>query len=114
MNTNELRALIREEISRLLKEEAKYYPFKFDTLDMYVAAQGKYKYVFPKSMRKFDDWNSFGASRPHIGDAVQSILRDNGIKDAYYDPDAPSTVPGWAIRTKAPLAAIAKILSNSN
>lgn len=107
----ELKSLIKEEVRNILAEESKYYPFKFDTLDMYVGEQGKYKYVFPKSQRKYDDWSAFGASRPHIGDAVQSMLRDKGIKDAYYDPDAPATVPGWAIRTSAPLATVAKALS---
>ena len=92
MNKTELRTLIREEIKRILKEASEY-PFKFGELDMFIGKQGKYIYVFPKNLNKFDDWRSMPGS-PDLPDAIERMLAKQGI--VLEPASAPATVPGFA------------------
>lgn len=109
MKLTALRSLIQEEIKKVLAEETNY-PFKFGKLDMLVGQQGKYIYVFPKSMRQFDDMQSMPGA-PDVASAIESILRKKGITDAK-NVDAPSNIPGFAFVTKSSLEDVAKALGS--
>ena len=93
-------------LTSFLKEE-KHIPFKFGNLDMYIGQQGKYIYVFPKSMRQFDDF-MLSPGALSVPEAIESMLDKKGIEVTKVS--APSNVPGFAFVSKASLEDIAKAL----
>lgn len=93
-------------LTSFLKEE-KQIPFKFGNLDMFVGQQGKYIYVFPKSMRQFDDF-MLKPGAPSVPEAIESMLDKKGIEVTKVN--APSNVPGFAFVSKASLEDIATAL----